>query len=98
MHIAVSGTGLIYNNSHNFVVQPRDDPGSTLSVFVVATQDLLASNNEGFLDISWATLVDLPKADSAFTFVVVGLKEKQSSKAMKKHSTRSQAGPKKSFL
>ncbi|XP_058762536.1 uncharacterized protein LOC131635916 [Vicia villosa] len=98
--VSKAGFGYSLNcvNSQNFVVQPSDDSESSLSVFVEATQNIPTSNNEDFLQDSWATLGEAPNPVGAFSSAVAVLKKKKSSKVKKKDFSRSQAGPKKSSL
>ncbi|XP_058746952.1 uncharacterized protein LOC131619931 [Vicia villosa] len=83
-------------SSLNYLAHPPDDTNSPESEFVEATQALGAPLNEVFLQNSWDNLAELP--DGAFSTAVANLQQKHGTRSKKKHSTRSQAGPKKTSL
>ncbi|XP_058742479.1 uncharacterized protein LOC131614970 [Vicia villosa] len=86
----------VVSSSLNYIANPPEDIDSPISEFVEATQALAAPDTEAFLQNSWDNLAGLP--EGAFSTAVANLQQKHVTRSKKKHSTRSQAGPKKSSL
>ncbi|XP_058767195.1 uncharacterized protein LOC131640837 [Vicia villosa] len=96
--LAVDDPVLVPVNSLNFVTHPSRNNDSQLSEFVDATQFDVAKADEGavFLQKSWDNLAEEDEPiEGAFSNAISNLnKKKHTTRVKKKHSSRSQAGPK----